>query len=326
LVSTDIGWGATCENSVMTGLVTYRTFIADSERWVRFEHRPGDIVISTPPKSGTTWTQMLCALSIFDGPDFPAQLDALSPWLDMRIRSEDEVFSLYDRQTHRRFIKTHTPLDGLPLRDDVTYLVVGRDPRDVMVSWEHHMANLDLEALVRSRAEAVGLGDLTDSDAIAPPDPDPAVRFRQFVEAAPSTTEQVSLANVLHHLATGWDRRTRPNVGLFHFLDYQHDLVAEMVRLSEVCGFGLDRPRLAELAPEAGIARMRDRAHDMVPGLSKSNHWKDPAGFFRSGASGEWSDRVTADDLDRYGERVAELVADDLAAWVHTGSRRSLPA
>lgn len=307
----------------MTGLVTYRTFIADSERWTRFEHRPGDIVISTPPKSGTTWTQMLCALSIFDGREFPAQLDALTPWLDMRIRSEDEVFSLYDRQTHRRFIKTHTPLDGLPLRDDVTYLVVGRDPRDVLVSWEHHMANIDVDALVRSRAEAVGLDDLTDADTPVPPDPDPAVRFRRFVEAAPSTTELVSLANVLHHLATGWDRRTSPNVGLFHFVDYQRDLVGEMVRLSEMCGFGLDRSRLAELAPEAGITRMRERALEITPDIAKSNHWKDPAGFFRSGASGEWAERVTADDLDRYGERVSELVADDLASWAHGGSTAS---
>ena len=307
----------------MTGLVTYRTFIADSERWVRFEHRPGDIVISTPPKSGTTWTQMLCALSVFDGPDFPAQLDAMSPWLDMRIRSEDEVFSIYDCQTHRRFIKTHTPLDGLPLRDDVTYLVVGRDPRDVLVSWEHHMANIDVDVIVRSRAEAVGLDDLPGTETAAPPDPDPAVRFRQFVEVKPSTSEQVSLANVLHHLETGWERRSEPNVGLFHFLDYQRDLVAEMVRLSELCRFGLDRDRLTELAPEAGIARMRDRAPDVAPDVSKSGHWKDPASFFRSGASGEWTERVTPDDVDRYGRRVSELVADDLARWAHDGSSPS---
>lgn len=45
---------------------------------------------------------MLCALMIFEGPTFPAPLDAMSPWLDMRIRSEDEVFAIYDRQTHRR--------------------------------------------------------------------------------------------------------------------------------------------------------------------------------------------------------------------------------
>ena len=129
----------------------------------------------------------------------------------------------------------------------------------------------------------------------------------------------MSLATVLHHLATGWDRRAQPNVGLFHFLDYQRDLVAEMVRIDELCRFGLRRERLAELAPEAGIARMRDRADEITPDISKSGHFKDPASFFRSGASGEWADRVTPDDLDRYAERVAELAPEPLALWSHEG-------
>jgi aryl sulfotransferase len=303
----------------MGELVTYRGVMVDSERWERFEHRPGDIVISTPPKSGTTWTQMLCALMIFDGPRFPDKLDALSPWLDMRIRSEDEVFDIYDRQTHRRFIKTHTPLDGLPMRDDVSYVVVGRDPRDVMVSWEHHMENMDLAMLIQDRADAIGLDDLVGYDAPSPPDPDPAVRFRTFVEDEWSPSQLMSLANVLHHLDTGWALRDDVNVGLFRFLDYRRDLVGEMERLAQLCGLELDRDRLGELAPEAGIERMRDRADEIVPGLAKSEHWKSPAGFFRSGSAGEWVERTDEADRARYDERVAELVPDDLARWVHDG-------
>src|SRR6185436_8583726 len=113
----------------------YRSIVADSARWDGFEFRPGDIVISTPPKCGTTWTQMLCALLIFDGPEFPAPLDEVSPWLDMCNRPLDEVRASLAAQTHRRFIKTHAPLDGIPFRTDVTYLVVGRDPRDVAISF-----------------------------------------------------------------------------------------------------------------------------------------------------------------------------------------------
>ena len=38
-------------------------------------------------------------------------------------------------QRHRRFIKSHTPLDELPFDAQVSYVCVGRDPRDVGISW-----------------------------------------------------------------------------------------------------------------------------------------------------------------------------------------------
>src|SRR5687768_1434632 len=133
----------------------YRSIIADSGRWDGFVFRSGDVVISTPPKSGTTWTQMQCALLIFDGPAFPAPLDQVSPWLDMCNRPLAEVMAALAAQPHRRFIKTHTPLDGLPRHDDVTYLVVGRDPRDVAISTEHHTANMNFAHFLALRAAAV---------------------------------------------------------------------------------------------------------------------------------------------------------------------------
>src|SRR5215475_10729587 len=134
----------------------YRSFLADSGRWEGFAFRPGDIVISTPPKCGTTWTQMLCALLVFDGPDFPAPLDALSPWLDMCNQAVEDVRATLAAQRHRRFIKTHTPLDGVPMRDDAVYVVVARDPRDVAVSFQHHRANMDVAHFLELRTRVMG--------------------------------------------------------------------------------------------------------------------------------------------------------------------------
>ena len=105
-----------------------RNFVYDSGRWDGFVFRGDDIVISTPPKCGTTWMQMLCALLIFGTPDLPAPLAELSPWLDMQTRPVEDVFRDLDAQTHRRFIKTHTPLDALPFDERVTYVHVARDP------------------------------------------------------------------------------------------------------------------------------------------------------------------------------------------------------
>jgi aryl sulfotransferase len=298
----------------------YRAIVADSSRWDGFAFRPGDIVISTPPKSGTTWTQMLCALLIFDGPAFPAPLGDLSPWLDMCNRPLAEVTAALAAQTHRRVIKTHTPLDGLPLHADVTYLVVGRDPRDVMISYEHHAPNLDFAHFLELRATAVGNADLAELPERRVPSADPVERFRTFV-ADETHISPPSLASVLHHLDTGWQHRGDPNVALFHYADLQTDLVGELLRLAGVLGIPCAPQRARALAPEASLARMRERAADDAPLASPGTRgsWKDPRAFFRSGGSGEWRDRVSAADLAAYEARVAQLAGPDLAAWAHGG-------
>jgi hypothetical protein len=300
-----------------TPRMRYRTIIADSGRWDGFEFRPGDVVISTPPKCGTTWTQMLCALLIFDGPEFPAPLEEVSLWLDMCNRPLAEVTAALAAQTHRRFIKTHTPLDGLPLHPDATYLVVGRDPRDVAISLEHHVANMDFEHFLELRAAAVGNEDLAELPQRRVPSEDPVERFRTFV-ADETPGGPTTLASVLHHLDTAWQRRRDPNVAIFHYADWTVDLAGELLRLAHVLGIPCSPERARQLAPEASLARMRERAADVAPSASRGT-WKDVRAFFRSGASGEWRERVSAADLAAYEARVAALVGPDLAAWVHGG-------
>ena len=298
-------------------MVRYRSLVDDSARWDGFEFRPGDIVISTPKKCGTTWTQMLCALLIFDGRVFPAPLEQLSPWLDMCNQPIDAVRAALARQTHRRLIKTHTPLDGLLVRDDVTYVVTGRDPRDAAVSFEHHAANMDYDRFLALRAAAMGNDDLNDMPPRRVPLDDALEQFRWFVRddalAGPPT-----LAGILHHLDTAWRRRHDQNVVLCHFADFTRDLVGELRRLAAALRIELSAERAAQLAPEAGLDRMRERAHEIAPAASQGN-WKDPNAFFRSGGFGEWRDRLTREDAEEYARRVARLVPADLASWAHLG-------
>src|SRR4029078_6618830 len=61
----------------------------------------------------------------------------------------DKVYAQLDAQTHRRFIKTHTPLDGVPLRPEVTYIVVARQPLDAAVSLYHQGDNLNRDVMRR---------------------------------------------------------------------------------------------------------------------------------------------------------------------------------
>lgn len=125
----------------------YRSLMSDNMRWDALRLREGDIIISTPSKCGMTWTQRLVSLLVFDGPELPGPLSTVSPWFDQTIRPLDEVVGVLEAQTHRRFMKTHTPLDGLILDDRVTYICVGRDPRDAAVSMLFQTANMDRDRM-----------------------------------------------------------------------------------------------------------------------------------------------------------------------------------
>ena len=301
----------------------YRSFVMDSARWDGFRFRSDDIVISTPPKSGTTWMQMLCALLIFQKPVLDEPLTVLSPWLDMQTAPVDEVRAVLDGQQHRRFIKTHTPLDGLPSDDRVTYIGVGRDPRDVAVSWDNHMSNLDLDVMLKLREAAVGLDDLAEvapgADLAPPPDPD--ARFWRWVEDDADPTQTVGgLTGTLRHLDTFWQRRHEPNVALFHYGDLQADLPGEMRRLAAVLGVEVAEERWDELAAAATFDRMREQADLLAPEATKGL-WQDNGRFFHHGSAGRWRDLVTDGEMLRYEKRVALLVEPALAAWAHDGWR-----
>ena len=189
---------------------SYRTVVSDNARWAGFRYRADDIVISTPAKCGTTWMQTLCVMLVLGTAEFDRPLTEISPWLDMQMHRLGDVTAELEAQNHRRVIKTHTPLDGLPFDDRVTYLSMGRDPRDVAISFEHHMQNLDFDAFLKARAAAVGLDDLDEfGPPPEPPPADPRERFRLWMSGRGDSVTP-TLPTILHHLQTFWDRRHEP--------------------------------------------------------------------------------------------------------------------
>src|SRR5580698_243699 len=94
-----------------------RSWTTDSRRWATFKPREGDIVIATAPKCGTTWTQQIASLLVFQSPE-PREIQSTSPWIDFRIPPVDAIMAHIEAQTHRRFLKSHLPFDAMPIYDD----------------------------------------------------------------------------------------------------------------------------------------------------------------------------------------------------------------
>jgi len=292
--------------------IRYQSADEDSSRWADFPFRPGDIVISTRSKCGTTWMQMICALLIFGDSVLPARLSTLSPWLDWLGSPRTQVFDRLAAQTHRRFIKTHTPLDGLPLDPHATYIVVGRHPLDMAVSLYHHVDNLNRERIAM----------LTGHD-----DPPPPRRTRPglrewllaWIDRDVAPGEQLdSLPGVLWHLSDTWARRAAPNVVLIHYDDLLADLDGEMRRLAERLGILLPAARWSALVEAASFDHMRGQADQLAP--NPDGVLNSSSAFFRRGRSGAGREQLTDAELEHYRTRAARMVPSDLFAWLHRDS------
>ena len=110
----------------------------DSTMWNDFKFRDDDIIISTYAKSGTTWVQQIVSQLIFNGQS-GLEVAEMSPWLDLRVPPKHVKIPIVEAQDHRRFIKTHLPVEILNFSPKAKYLYIGRDGRDVLWSlYNHH--------------------------------------------------------------------------------------------------------------------------------------------------------------------------------------------
>jgi hypothetical protein len=279
----------------------------DNQRWLGFEHRPGDIVISTRSKSGTTWLQMMCALLVFQTADLPAPLAELSPWLDWSVEPAGVVQRRLAGQQHRRIIKTHTPLDGLPLDPRVTYLVVGRHPLDVAVSLYHHGRNIDRRRVSELNGRPVATGPTAPLLDWMGTWIDPAVGAEAQLDHLPG---------LLHHLGDAWARQHEPNVVLIHYQDLADDTERQMRALADRLAIDVAEDRWPDLVHAASFEAMKQQAAWLAP--DRLGVLKDPDVFFRSGHSGEGRALLhSAGGNDHYDQRIRELAPPDLISWLH---------
>jgi hypothetical protein len=293
----------------------YSGFMVDSSRWERFLFRPDDVVITTPSKCGTAWMQNIVGMLLLGRTDLGAPLSTLSPWLDMLLYSDDEVFARLQSQTHRRFMKTHTPLDGVPRLDSVTYIAMARHPLDVALSDLDHQQNMRAERAAELRRTAAGLSERAPRDM---PE-DPAEFLRWFIdhEEPPSGSGPYGLADYCHQIGTYWAAREAANVHLFHYADLWSDLEGSMRRVADVLKVTVDEDRWPRFVDAATLNSMRARARHTVPD-AHLDLWVSPEGFFKAGGRRGWAQLLSADDLTHFDQRLHEL-AGDAADWALNG-------
>lgn len=292
----------------------YQNHTLDSTRWDRFQPRPDDIIVATPTKSGTTWMQTIVLNLIFQDGQV-RDVNEFAPFLDMRLFSLDATISSLEAQTHRRCLKSHLPLDGLPYFPQVKYIVVGRDARDVFMSLWNHYSNYTptMYNALNNLPGRVG-----DPIPICPEDIRVFWQWWMTRGGFAWESEGYPFGANLRHSQTWWNFRHLPNILWVHYNDLKRDLAGEISRVAAFLDIAVTPEALAAIVQATSFSTMKQNAEQIYPVAEQV--WRGGAQtFINQGTNGRWRDVLTEDDLQLYTAAVARELTPDCARWLEHG-------
>ncbi|RXG73692.1 Sulfotransferase 1C4 [Armadillidium vulgare] len=283
-------------------------FITFGDKYYDFKFKPSDVVIVTYPKCGTTWTQEIVWTMMhnpnFDNPKEKLPAMVRSPFLDfdhvmhgLPVNVTGPGSFLYDvfHQAHPtrdhkdgvflqfaeltedpRIIKTHLPLSLLsktmPKTCKVIY--VARNPKDVAASYYHH------SRLIRAH--------------------DFEGTMSQFVDHFVNDT--LLWSPYWKHLKEGWNMKSLPNVHFMFYEDMKANPKIEMLRLKNFLKVNLTMDQLNKIVHYTSFEEMKKREADNMVGPNKhiminSEVESKDGGFFRKGTTGDYKNKLSAEDI-----------------------------
>lgn len=276
--------------------------------------RDGDIVISVPAKSGTTWTMNIVHQLLTGGTEAFEDIYAEVPWIEFLGGPDRSFQQVLDRveampRDRRRAFKTHSappnvPFHGAGSGKDVKYIVVFRNPEEALVSFrpfldQHTDEWFDLWQMPR--------------EAICRPE-------------FPSFYSEVIDANGMQgmffgFLAGWWSLRHERNVLFLHYSDMKRDHEGTIRRIAEFLDIHPTQeqwPAILEYTSFAWMKQHEDRfeaktAGD-VPILKRG-------AMIRKGQAGQANSDGMTDEIARHLRQVGNQVFPDPVAtnWYYEG-------
>ena len=282
----------------------------DSTIWNDLKFRDDDIVIATYAKAGTTWMQQIVAQLMFDG-DPDIAVAEMSPWVDLRVPPKEVKLPLLEAQTHRRFMKTHLPVDATRFCPQAKYLYIGRDGRDVVWSMYNHHANANqrwYDALNNTPGR------------VGPPIEPPPDTIRQYWREW-LDRDGYPFWPFWDNVRSWWAVRDLPNVKFIHFANLKHDMAREIRAIATFLDIPIKESRWESILEHCSFEWMKKNATKSVP--LGGAFWDAGAEvFINKGVNGRWTDTLTPEEVAEYEARSRTELGDECAHWLATGEDR----
>jgi len=189
-------------------------FLQKMERFLNFETiedckafkpKASDIIITTFPKSGTTWMQQIAHCLRSNGDMTFDEISIAVPWLEV---SYDMGINLNDQQAFSpRLFKSHFTAEEVP--KGAKYIVIFRDPGDVLLSYYNFMEGWFFEP--------------------------GSISLEDFANVAFFETD--GFENYWYHLRTWWAKKDDPNVLIFCYEDMKlniDDVISSVAKFANI--------------------------------------------------------------------------------------------
>lgn len=255
---------------------------ANSKRLMRrafadWQPSASDVVVATFMKSGTNWMLQIGAQIAHRGAAEFEHIHDLVPWPDTPGPGPiglDAPGPVASAPTGLRVIKTHGRADQVPIDPAARYIVVLRDPKDVLVSAYHFALPI------------LGLYDRVD----------PAMWLKLFGSRGARDWAE--------HTAGWWAVRDAPNVLVLRFAEMKADLGAAVDRVAAHMGVALTPAQRAAVLERSHFRWMKANNHRFAPVVTPLYQPTALPDMVRRGAVGGGRELYPREALRRVDEAV----------------------
>ena len=285
----------------------------DIQKQVRW--RDGDIVISVPAKSGTTWTMNIVHQLLTGGtPDF-RDIYAEVPWIEFLGdpgESFDDVLNRLDAmpKDRRRAFKTHSAPPAIPYLDassghNAKYIVVCRNPEEALVSFrpfieKHSQEWFDLWGMPKEAMTA----------------PDFASFYFEIVD-----TFAMHINAFFGFLNAWWPLRREDNVLFLHYADMKRDHEGAIRKIANFIGVNPTNDQWPAILEYTSFPWMKRHEEKFELSTTSRVPVLETGAMIRKGETGSAKADGMTDEVSRHLREVGERMCSDAAAldWFYQG-------
>ncbi|XP_051048924.1 sulfotransferase 1A1 [Phodopus roborovskii] len=248
---------------------------------------PDDLLISTYPKSGTTWISEILDMIYQDGKlenCRRAPIYARVPFLEFKCPGVPSGLESLEETPSPRLIKTHLPLALLPqsfLDQKIKTIYIARNAKDVVVSY-YNFYNM----------------------AKVHPEPGTWDSFLEnFMDG------KVSYGSWYQHVKEWWElTRTHPVLYLF-YEDMKENPKREIKKILEFLGRSLPEETVDIIVNHTSFKKMKENPMANYSTLPSEVMDHDVSPFMRKGITGDWKNTFTVAQNELFDAHYTKVMA-----------------